>query len=148
MLQNSPLQEAQILHDKSLAYRLGCVTGLGNRTSCLDPQTECQTNNVDVDLASHCRVMLHDRPRNRRIIRFCVLYPLYILSEIAIISTDLAELLGSAIALCLLFPALPLWVAVLLTATDVLIFLLLGDPSRGQGRPVKIFEMTVIILVP
>ena len=41
-----------------------------------------------------------------------MLYPLYVLSEIAIISTDLAELLGSAIALCLLFPSLPLWAGV------------------------------------
>ena len=48
-----------------------------------------------------------------------MLYPLYALAEIAIISTDLAELLGSAIALCLLFPALPLWAGVLLTASDV-----------------------------
>ncbi|OCH96686.1 natural resistance-associated macrophage protein [Obba rivulosa] len=112
---------------QSLAFRLGCVTGL--------------------DLATHCRILLHDRPRYRRLIRFCVLYPLYILSEIAIISTDLAELLGSAIGLNLIFPALPLWAAVLLTAGDVLIFLVLGDPSRGQGRPVKFFEYTVIALV-
>ena len=100
-----------------------------------------------VDLASHCRLLLHDRPRHRRLVRYFVLCPLYVLCEIAIISTDLAELLGSAIGLCLIFPKLPLWVAVLLTASDVLIFLVLGDPSRGQGRPVKMFEYTVIALV-
>ncbi|KAK7694341.1 hypothetical protein QCA50_001524 [Cerrena zonata] len=112
---------------QTLAHRLGCVTGY--------------------DLATHCRLLLHDRPKHRRLIRYAALYPLYILCEIAIISTDLAELLGSAIGLCLIFPTLPLWAGVLLTASDVLVFLLLGDPSRGQGKPVKTFEYTVIALV-
>lgn len=74
-----------------------------------------------------------------------MLYPLYALSEIAIISTDLAELLGSAIALCLLFPKLPLWAGVLLTASDVLLLLALRDPLRGQ--PVKLFELLIAALV-
>ncbi|EIW64540.1 Nramp-domain-containing protein [Trametes versicolor FP-101664 SS1] len=112
---------------QSLAFKLGCVTGR--------------------DLASHCRLLLYDRPKHKRLIRYGVLYPLYVLSEVAIVSTDLAELLGSAIGLCLIFPSIPLWAAVLITASDVLIFLILGDPSRGQGRPVKIFEYTVIALV-
>ncbi|KAH8100469.1 natural resistance-associated macrophage protein [Cristinia sonorae] len=112
---------------QSLSFKLGCVTGF--------------------DLASHCRLLLHDRSRHRRLIRYTVLYPLYVLCEIAIISTDLAELLGSAIGLCLLFPTLPLWAGVLITASDVLVFLLMGDPSRGQRRSVKIFEFTIIVLV-
>lgn len=74
-----------------------------------------------------------------------MLYPLYALSEIAIISTDLAELLGSAIALCLLFPSLPLWAGVLITAFDVIFLLALGDPLRG--RPVKMFEYLIASLV-
>ena len=98
------------------------------------------------DLAAHCRVLLHDRPKHRRLIRFAVLYPLYVLCEVAIISTDLAELLGSATGLCLLFPALPLWTGVLLTAVDVLVFLIVGDPSRSS-RPVKAFELVMITLV-
>ncbi|EGO02730.1 hypothetical protein SERLA73DRAFT_84509 [Serpula lacrymans var. lacrymans S7.3] len=110
-----------------LAARLGCVTGL--------------------DLASHCRLLLHDHPKHPRLVRRLVLYPLYALCEIAIISTDLAELLGSAIGFCLLFPTLPLWSGVLLTGADVLIFLIIGDPSRGGGRPVRLFEFTIIILV-
>ncbi|KAI0768573.1 natural resistance-associated macrophage protein [Trametes elegans] len=112
---------------QSLAFKLGCVTGL--------------------DLAAHCRVLLYDRPRHKRLIRFTVLYPLYVLCEIAIVSTDLAELLGSAIGLCLIFPSIPLWAGVLITASDVLIFLILGDPSRGHGRPVRVFEYTVMALV-
>lgn len=67
------------------------------------------------------------------------------MSEIAIISTDLAELVGSAIALCMIFPKLPLWGGVLLTAFDVLFILALGDPLRG--RPVKMFEYLIAALV-
>ncbi len=50
--------------------------------------------------------------------------PLYILAEIAITATDLAEVIGSAIALNLLF-GLPLLYGVLLTALDVLLLLVL-----------------------
>lgn len=75
-----------------------------------------------------------------------MLYPLYVLCEIAIISTDLAELLGSAIGICLLFPQVPLWSAVLITGVDVFIFLIVGDPSR-TGRPVRFFELVIILLV-
>ncbi|KAI8990667.1 natural resistance-associated macrophage protein [Trametes punicea] len=110
---------------QSLASRLGCVTGL--------------------DLASHCRLLLYNRPRHTRLWRWLVFYPLYALAEIAIISTDLAELLGSAIALCLLFPSLPLWAGVLLTASDVLLLLALRDPMAG--RPVRLFELFIAILV-
>ncbi|KAG1754742.1 natural resistance-associated macrophage protein-domain-containing protein [Suillus paluster] len=108
-----------------LACRLGVVTGL--------------------DLASHCRILFHDRPHHTKLWRWAVLYPLYALSEIAIVSTDLAELLGSAIALCLLFPALPLWGGVLITGADVLLILALGNPLHS--RPVKLFEWIIAALV-
>ncbi|KAF8890082.1 natural resistance-associated macrophage protein-domain-containing protein [Infundibulicybe gibba] len=93
----------------------------------------------------HCRLLLYDRPKHKLLFRWLGLYPLYILSEIAIISTDLAELLGSAIALCMLFPQLELWHGVLLTAFDVIFILALGDPLRG--RPVKMFEFLIASLV-
>lgn len=51
--------------------------------------------------------------------------PLYILAEIAITATDLAEVIGSAIALQLLF-GLPLIYGVMLTALDTLLLLLLS----------------------
>ncbi len=51
--------------------------------------------------------------------------PLYILAEIAITATDLAEVLGSAIALQLLF-GLPLLYGVMLTALDTLLLLLMS----------------------
>ncbi len=97
------------------------------------------------DLASHCRLLLHDRPKHTKLWRWLALYPLYLLAEVAIISTDLAELLGSAIALCMLFPALELWHGVLLTGFDVLIILAMGDPLRG--KPVRMFEFLIAGMV-
>ncbi|EEB92404.1 hypothetical protein MPER_09093, partial [Moniliophthora perniciosa FA553] len=66
------------------------------------------------------------------------------LQTLAIRLGYLAELLGSAIGLCLIFPRLPLYASVILTAVDVLVFLLFADPSRGNGRPVKVFELVII----
>ncbi len=86
-------------------------------------------------------MLLYPRPTTR----YLLLYPLYVLSEAAIVATDLAELLGSAIALCLLFPALEIWHGVLITAFDVLLILAFGDPLRG--RPVRVFEIIIAALV-
>jgi manganese transport protein len=68
---------------------------------------------------------------------------LWILCEIAIIACDLAEVLGSAIALNLLFH-IPLLSAVLLTTLDVLI--LLGLLSFGM-RVVEAFILTLITTI-
>lgn len=62
-----------------LATRLGFITGK--------------------DLAQHCRERFYERPQRKLLWRWGVLYPLYVLCECGIIFTDLAELLGSAIAL-------------------------------------------------
>lgn len=80
---------------------------------------------MDADLSQHCRLALHDRPRHKMFYRWGMLYPLYVITEGAIICTDLAELLGSAIAINLLFPVIPMYGAVLLTSTDVFLILLL-----------------------
>ena len=98
-----------------------------------------------LDLASHCRLLFYNRPKHKLLYRWLVLYPLYVLTEIAIISTDLAELLGSAMGLVMLFPKLPLWAGVLITACDVFVILLVGDPLRRQ--PVKLFEWLIAALV-
>ena len=45
--------------------------------------------------------------------------------QVAITATDLAEIIGSATAMYLLF-GLPLWVGVLITAADVLFILFFG----------------------
>ncbi len=66
--------------------------------------------------------------------------PLWLTAEIAIAATDLAELLGSAIALQLLF-GIPLWVGVILTTVDVLALL-----GVGQARH-RTLEWIVLALV-
>src|SRR5881409_4002428 len=65
---------------------------------------------------------------------------LWVVCEIAIAACDLAEVLGSAVALKLLF-GLPLLAGVLITALDVLIVLLL------QGRGFRLVEAFVITLI-
>ncbi len=95
---------------QSLALRLGIVTGR--------------------DLAQACRD--HYSPP--------VAFGLWILCEIAIIACDLAEVIGSAIALNLLF-GIPLIWGVLLTAFDVMILLLL------QNKGFRWLEAVVITLV-
>ena len=74
-----------------------------------------------------------------------MLYPLYALAEVAIVATDLAELLGSAIAICLLFPWIPLYAGVLLTGADVLVLLAMRNPL--DGKPVMFFEIIIAVLV-
>ncbi|WP_020603491.1 Nramp family divalent metal transporter [Spirosoma spitsbergense] len=69
-----------------------------------------------------------------------VSFILWILAEIAIAACDLAEVIGSAIALNLLF-GLPLTVGILITALDVLLLLFL------QGRGVHLLERVVASLI-
>ena len=126
-----------------LASRLGCVTGLGAPPNCQHAATS--VTDAFTDLAAHCRLLLHSRSKHTLVYRWTLLYPLYVLSEAAIIATDLAELLGSAIALVLLFPKLPLWAGVLITASDVFILLALKDPLGG--KPVRLFEIIIGALV-
>jgi manganese transport protein len=65
---------------------------------------------------------------------------LWVLCEIAIAACDLAEVLGSAVALKLLF-GLPLLAGVLLTGCDILLVLAL------QGRGFRVLEALVITLI-
>ena len=95
---------------QALAVKLGVVTGR--------------------DLAQACRDH-YSRP---------VSFVLWILCEIAIAACDLAEVIGSAIALNLLF-GLPLVWGVCLTAADVLLILLL------QHRGFRWLEAVVITLI-
>jgi len=98
---------------QALAFRLGIVRGL--------------------DLAQACR---SDYPR-------WALAPLYGLCEIAIAACDLAEVIGSAIALQLLF-GLPLLLGVLLTALDT--FALLFLTSLGI-RKIEAVTLALIFVV-
>ena len=82
------------------------------------------------DLAQACRDH-YSRP---------VSFGLWVLCELAIAACDLAEVIGSAIALNLLF-GLPLAVGVVLTGLDVLLVLLL------QKKGFRLLEAMVIALV-
>jgi manganese transport protein len=70
-------------------------------------------------------------------------FPLWFLAEIAICATDLAELIGTAIALQLLF-GIPLLMGVLLTALDA--FLILWLQNKGM-RWLEAFIMGMIALI-
>ena len=82
------------------------------------------------DLAQACRET-YSRPTN---------ILLWLFAEIAIAACDLAEVIGSAIALQLLFH-IPLLLGVLITGTDVLLILLL------QNRGFRYLEALVITLI-
>ncbi len=72
-----------------------------------------------------------------------VAYPLWLLAETAIIATDLAELIGTAIALELLF-GIPLLYGVILTAFDA--FLILWLQNKGvRWLEALIFGLIVLI---
>ncbi len=95
---------------QSLSARIGIVTGM--------------------DLAQACRAMFSRK----------VSWALWILAEIAIAACDLAEVLGSAIGLQLLF-GMPLLLAVFVTALDTFVLLLL------HHRGVRLMESFIIALV-
>jgi manganese transport protein len=82
------------------------------------------------DLAQACRD--HYSPR--------FTFLLWVVCELAIAACDLAEVLGSAVALKLLF-GLPLLAGVLFTALDVLLILAL------QGRGFRFIEAMVVTLI-
>ncbi|WP_138499998.1 Nramp family divalent metal transporter [Spirosoma lacussanchae] len=65
---------------------------------------------------------------------------LWVLAEIAIAATDLAEVIGSAIALNLLF-GLPLTIGILITAVDVMLLLYL------QNKGFRVLERIVASLI-
>jgi len=95
---------------QSFSARLGIATGM--------------------DLAQACRAMF---PRK-------VSWALWILAEVAIAACDLAEVLGSAIGLQLLF-GMPLLLAVFVTALDTFVLLLL------HHRGVRLMEAFILTLV-
>ena len=69
-----------------------------------------------------------------------VVYGLWIIMEVAICATDLAEVIGSAVALNLLF-GIPLIAGVCMTAFDVLLLLFVN------GRKFRVIEIIVTVLI-
>lgn len=100
---------------QSLCIKLGSVTGL--------------------DLAENCRKHL---PK-------WIVYPLYLLSEGAIIATDVAEVVGTAIALNLLLH-IPLVAGCAISLVDVFLLLIFYNPDGSMTR-LRIFEYFVMALV-
>ncbi len=83
------------------------------------------------DLAQCCRDYLPAWTR----------WPNYLSCEIAIAACDLAEVLGSALAIHLLFPRISLLVAVVITAFDVLLLLSL------QRLGMRLIEAVIVALI-
>jgi manganese transport protein len=94
-----------------IAARLGVVTGK--------------------DLAQCCRDYLPAWTR----------WPNYLSCEVAIAACDLAEVLGSAVAVHLLFPRISLLLAVIITAFDVIVLLSL------QRFGMRLIEAVILVLI-
>ncbi|KAF2999140.1 hypothetical protein E8E14_006220 [Neopestalotiopsis sp. 37M] len=73
-------------------------------------------------------------------------YFLYGMAEIAIIATDIAEVIGTAIALNLLIPQLPLVAGCALSILDVMVLLFFYRP-QGSMKGLRSFEVFVMLLV-
>lgn len=120
----------------SLKYKLLCSVFLSNVLAAFLQALCAKLGSVTgLDLAQNCRENL---PPKLNVV-------LYILAEIAIIATDLAEVVGTAIALNILF-GLPLIIGVILTVVDVLVVLLAYRPE-GPLFVIRVFEAFVSILV-
>ncbi|KAH8672737.1 transporter protein smf2 [Tricladium varicosporioides] len=101
---------------QSLCIKLGSVSGL--------------------NLAEACRAFL---PKWLNIF-------LYLMAEGAIIATDIAEVIGTAIAINLLIPQIPLVAGCALSIVDVLLILLFYKPN-GSMKGLRAFEVFVMALV-
>ncbi|CRK18126.1 hypothetical protein BN1708_012246 [Verticillium longisporum] len=101
---------------QTLCIKLGTVSGL--------------------NLAQACRAFL---PRWMN-------YFLYFFAEVAIIATDIAEVIGFAIGLNLLVPAIPLVAGCAISILDVMLILLFYQP-HGSMRGLRFFEFFIVALV-
>ncbi|EXK27055.1 manganese transporter [Fusarium oxysporum f. sp. melonis 26406] len=101
---------------QSLAIKLGTVSGL--------------------NLAQACRAFL---PR-------WLNYILYVFAEAAIIATDIAEVIGFAIALNLLVPKIPLVAGCAISILDVMVLLIFYRPE-GSMKGLRYFEIFIMCLV-
>ncbi|KAI2628830.1 natural resistance-associated macrophage protein [Hypoxylon sp. NC1633] len=99
-----------------LSIKLGTVTGM--------------------NLAEACRAFL---PR-------WLNFFLYFLAEAAIIATDIAEVIGTAIGLNLLAPNLPLVAGCAISILDVMVILVFYTPD-GSMKGLRLFECFVMLLV-
>jgi metal iron transporter len=101
---------------QSLCVKLGTVTGM--------------------NLAENCKAHLPS----------WLNYVLYFFAESAIIATDIAEVIGTAIALNVLINV-PLVAGCAISIVDVLIILFFYNPTGMSMRALRIFELSVALLV-
>jgi len=101
---------------QSLCIKLGSVTGLNLAEMC----------------KVHCPAWLN--------------YTLYFFAESAIIATDIAEVIGTAIALNMLLH-IPLVAGCAISILDVLFILLFYQPDGNSMRALRAFEFFVMLLV-
>lgn len=73
-------------------------------------------------------------------------YTLYVFAEAAIIATDIAEVIGTAIALNLLCNKIPLVAGCAISIFDVLVILIFWRPD-GKMKMLRVFELGVTLLV-
>jgi len=118
----------------AFGYRLLCVILLSNLIAVLLQALAAKLGIISGrDLAQACRDH-YSQP---------VSFTLWILCEIAIIACDLAEVIGSAIALKLLFQIPLLW-GVFITVADVLLIMLL---QRKGFRYLESFVISLILII-
>ncbi|MGQ9494935.1 MAG: Nramp family divalent metal transporter [Thermoanaerobaculaceae bacterium] len=112
-------------------YRLLWVLVMSNLMALLLQSLSARLGIVTrMDLAQACRAMYGPKAG----------VVLWALAELAIVATDLAEILGSALGLQLLF-GIPMWAGILVTALDTLLLLLL------HGRGVRLLEAFIVVLI-
>ncbi|PLW05138.1 hypothetical protein PCANC_21482 [Puccinia coronata f. sp. avenae] len=99
------------------------------------------------DIAQNCRDAVYSGEKYQTIKKWLLLYPLWLIYELGVLSADMGELLGSATALILLFPRLPPWVAVLLTFPEVFLALLFFRNGKQSKKSMQIFEIMITIVV-
>ncbi|KAF1822387.1 divalent metal ion transporter [Dissoconium aciculare CBS 342.82] len=73
-------------------------------------------------------------------------YVLWLFGEAAVIATDIAEVIGFAIALNLLAPAVPLVVGCAISILDVMFILMFYRPDGGM-KMLRVFEGFIMVLV-
>jgi metal iron transporter len=71
---------------------------------------------------------------------------IYAIAEACIICTDIGQVIGTAIALNLLIPQLPLPAACVISVVETLLILLFYSPT-GQLRRIRLFEIFIALLV-
>jgi metal iron transporter len=116
---------------QSLCIKLGSVSGLNLAEAC----KEFLPKWLNISLYIMAEVAVSSLPLCR-----------FDSDKLQIIATDIAEVIGTAIAINLLIPKIPLVAGCALSIVDVLLILFFYKPN-GSMKGIRAFEMFVIALV-